>query len=63
MLEVGQITQTIQVIWVTFLPGQAGLIHEKNYLDVTWTDHMRLTVLHLVEQQAVQKRGMVEPCL
>ena len=34
-LEVGQMTWTIWVIRVTFLPGQAGLIRKINYLDVT----------------------------
>ena len=33
-----------RVIQVTFLPGQAGLIQEKNYPDVTQIDHVRLTV-------------------
>ena len=32
-LEVGRMTRTIRVIQVTFLPGQAGLIHEKNFPD------------------------------
>ena len=35
-LKVGWMTQTIWVIWVTFLVGQVGLIHKLNYLDVTW---------------------------
>jgi len=32
-LEVGWMTRTIRVIQATFLPGQAGLINEKNYPD------------------------------
>ena len=32
-LKVGQMTQ---IIWVTFLGGQVGLIHNLSYLDVTW---------------------------
>ena len=43
-----------------FLPGQASLIHKKNYPDVTRIDHVRLIVQHL---GLAQKSGMVEPGL
>jgi len=36
----------------SFLPGPASLIHKNNYLDVTWIDHVKLTVWLLVKRQA-----------
>ena len=33
--KVGQMTQTIQVTWVSSLMGHVGLIHKLNYLDLT----------------------------
>ena len=34
-VEVGQVIRIIRVIWVTFCPGQVGLIHFTEYLGLT----------------------------
>ena len=59
-LEVGRMTRIIRDIWFTYLPGQAGLIHEKK---LSRCDLDRSRELNsIASNRAPRTSGMVEPC-